>query len=87
MMGARFPEDNRMPPKKNKDLGPAFSCRLRVEQDVAIRAEAADKGVTLVEVLRRRLDKAQAAINEEANCAELVAELERQQGDGDGDAD
>lgn len=75
-----------MPPKK-KGLGPAFSCRLREDQDRVIRADAAFHGITKVEALRRRLDKAQAAIDDEAAELSGLATLMGNAEAGDGDAD
>lgn len=62
-------------PRKKQGLGPAFSCRLREEQDRLLRADAAFHDIPLVEALRRRLDKADAAVAHEAELA----------GDGDDD--
>jgi len=39
-------------PRKKEGLGPAFSCRLHEDQDVALRASAAQTGLPLVTVLR-----------------------------------
>lgn len=44
-------------PRKKEGLGPAFSCRLREEQDRELRREAKKKKKPLVVILRRKLDK------------------------------
>lgn len=43
-------------PRKKEGLGPAFSCRLRADQDKMLRAEAKKKGLPLVTVLRLWFD-------------------------------
>lgn len=57
-----------MPPKK-KGLGPAFSCRLREDQDRIVRADAEFHGITKVEALRRRLDTARAVMDDKQSMA------------------
>lgn len=39
-------------PRKKEGLGPAFSCRLRGDQDKLLRAQAKKDGLPLVTVLR-----------------------------------
>lgn len=46
------------PGRKPEGLGAAFSCRLRKDQDSALRKEASSQGLPLVAVLRRWVDRA-----------------------------
>lgn len=58
-------------PRKKEGLGPAFSCRLRDEQDRRLRQEAKKKRKPLVTVLRSwvdELDKIKAAAAAGPTC-------------------
>ena len=46
--------------RKSEGLGPAFSCRLRADQDAALRAEALRQDKPLVTVLRQWIDQLNA---------------------------
>lgn len=48
------------PGRRPEGLGKAFSCRLRLDQDQELRAEATKKNRTLVSVLREKLDELQS---------------------------
>lgn len=48
--------------RKSEGLGPAFSCRLRADQDAALRAEALRLEKPLVTVLRSWIDSLDGCI-------------------------